>query len=302
MYDIIGDIHGYADHLEKLLQTLGYSKTGGSYRHPERKVLFVGDYIDRGPKIRETLHLVRNMAEAGHAIALMGNHEFNAIAFNTKNTEGGYLRKHDIKNISQHYETMKQFHGNQEEYESFIEWFKELPLYFENEQFRAVHASWDQSQIEFLKMEINKKFSDENIKNSTTMGSNLYQAIEDVLKGKEINLPSGITFKDKDGNERENIRIKWWENPVELNYYQYAVKPFPGLSTEPVSINNTNDVKTYSCDDKPVFFGHYWLEGTPGLFKPNVCCVDFSVAKGGVLTAYRYNGEKDLSVKNLFWV
>ena len=61
-YDIIGDIHGHADELEELLQKLGYQLRDGVYSHPEnRKVIFLGDYIDRGPKIRETLHIVKNM-------------------------------------------------------------------------------------------------------------------------------------------------------------------------------------------------------------------------------------------------
>lgn len=79
--DIIGDIHGHADKLEELLTKLGYSKTNGIYSHLDRKVLFVGDYIDRGPKIRETLQIVRAMVDSGNAIALMGNHEYNALCF-----------------------------------------------------------------------------------------------------------------------------------------------------------------------------------------------------------------------------
>lgn len=79
--DLIGDIHGHADELIELLEKLGYSKQGTHYAHPKRKVLFVGDYIDRGPKIRETLEIVKQMADNGSAIALMGNHEYNALCF-----------------------------------------------------------------------------------------------------------------------------------------------------------------------------------------------------------------------------
>ena len=53
MIDFIGDIHGHADKLEELLVKLGYVKVNGAYSHPERKALFVGDYIDRGPKIEK---------------------------------------------------------------------------------------------------------------------------------------------------------------------------------------------------------------------------------------------------------
>ena len=49
MYDLIGDIHGHADELEALLVRLGYSRVGDSYRHDSRQVIFIGDFIDRGP-------------------------------------------------------------------------------------------------------------------------------------------------------------------------------------------------------------------------------------------------------------
>ena len=83
-YDIIGDVHGYAATLEKLLEQLGYSKKGGTYSHPTRQAMFVGDIIDRGPKIREALHLVRRMVLEGAALMVLGNHEFNAIGWHTK--------------------------------------------------------------------------------------------------------------------------------------------------------------------------------------------------------------------------
>src|SRR6056297_1711639 len=99
MTDLIGDIHGHADELKELLLKLGYQKNNGTYSHPERKVLFVGDYIDRGPKIRETLQIVKSMVASGNAIALMGNHEYNALCFHFQDNESGHLRKHSIKNI-----------------------------------------------------------------------------------------------------------------------------------------------------------------------------------------------------------
>ena len=81
MIDFIGDIHGHADKLLELLEKLGYTTNNGTYCHPTRKVLFVGDYIDRGPKIRETLEIVKSMVDSENAIALMGNHEYNALCF-----------------------------------------------------------------------------------------------------------------------------------------------------------------------------------------------------------------------------
>ena len=99
MIDLIGDIHGHADKLEELLLKLGYKKSKGVYQHHNRKVLFVGDYIDRGPKIRETLAIIKSMVDNESAIALMGNHEYNALCFHFQDSNGGHLRKHLIKNI-----------------------------------------------------------------------------------------------------------------------------------------------------------------------------------------------------------
>src|ERR1035437_6064209 len=110
MYDLIGDIHGHADALEQLLQRLGDKKIKSIYQHPEkRKVIFVGDFIDRGPKIRETLHLVKDMCDSGNAEAVMGNHEYNAICFHAKDDNGNSFREHSIKNVSQHSMTLAQF-------------------------------------------------------------------------------------------------------------------------------------------------------------------------------------------------
>jgi hypothetical protein len=67
--DLIGDIHGHADRLEALLKKLGYEKQNGAYQHPERQVVFVGDYIDRGPDSPGVVKLVRAMVDAGSAVA-----------------------------------------------------------------------------------------------------------------------------------------------------------------------------------------------------------------------------------------
>ena len=296
MIDFIGDIHGYADNLQTLLTKLGYSAKNGVYSHPERKAFFVGDYIDRGPKIRETLSIVRNMVESENAIAIMGNHEYNALCFHFQETEGGHLRKHLIKNIIQHYETLKQFQNRQEEYEDYLEWFKTLPLFYETETFRAAHACWDAKNISHLRgVLVNDRLTDETIYQSVKNGTIFNEAIEETLKGKEIKMPPGKNFTDKDGTLRTEIRIKWWDNPNTVNYKQISVEPLDNLPETPVDISLLKNSEYYPETDKPVFFGHYWLKGNPSLYRNNICCLDYSVAKEGYLTAYRFDGEKVLS-------
>jgi hypothetical protein len=303
MIDFIGDIHGHADKLKDLLNKLGYTINNGAYAHPERKVLFVGDYIDRGPQIRETLQIVKAMVDAGNAIALMGNHEYNAICFHFQETEGGHLRKHLIKNIIQHYETLKQFQNKQSEYEEYLEWFKTLPLYYESNSFRAVHACWDNNHIAYLrKTLINDRLTDELIYQSVKQGTALNEAIEQTLKGKEMKLPNGLFFTDKDGTKRTEIRIKWWENPLEMTYKSICVEPLENLPEIPVDSNALSSNDYYSPNDKKVFFGHYWLKGEPILYMDNICCLDFSVAKGGKLMAYRFDEETSLENVKITYV
>jgi len=89
-FDIIGDVHGCCDELETLLQRLGYALTGPStddplwgnraYAHAEgRKAVFVGDLVDRGPRILDTVRLVRNMVRCGSALCVPGNHDMKLM-------------------------------------------------------------------------------------------------------------------------------------------------------------------------------------------------------------------------------
>jgi protein phosphatase len=90
LFDLIGDVHGCGDEIERLLETLGYGwderplDRPGSYRriyrHPEgRKAVFLGDLVDRGPRILDTYQLVRHMVDAGSALCIPGNHEAKLV-------------------------------------------------------------------------------------------------------------------------------------------------------------------------------------------------------------------------------
>ena len=127
-YDLVGDVHGHADELEALLRTLGYRRERGAWRHPERTLLFVGDFLDRGPKIRETLRLVRDMLEAGSARAVLGNHEWNTFCFHAEDPDapGEHLRRHSEKNFNQVAATLTQVPRG--ELASHLEFLKSLPV------------------------------------------------------------------------------------------------------------------------------------------------------------------------------
>lgn len=303
MYDFIGDIHGHADKLEALLRKLGYEKRQESYMHPERKVFFVGDFIDRGEKIPETLRIVRNMVENQQALAVMGNHEYNALCFHYPHPGGGHLRPHHINNVVQHFETLEQYNGKQKEYEDMLEWFKTLPLYYESEDFRATHACWDPQHVGILRQRLqNDRLDEAFLYESARKETPFYESVEIVLKGKEIPMPNGLFFHDTKGQRRTEIRIKWWEDPINNSFRYLSVIPMEQLPDTPVAPELLPNNDYYKPDERPVFFGHYWLNGQPSLCRSNICCLDYSVAKGGVLTAYRFDGEKQLKGENLVWV
>lgn len=157
MYHLIGDIHGHADELIHLLETLGYKKSQGAYRHPERKVIFLGDFIDRGPKIRQVLETVRPMIEEGTALAVMGNHELNALAFHTEDPDesGQYLRRRSPKNEKQHRQTLEQL--TPDEIRSYLDWFRTLPMWLDLDGLRAVHACWDEQSMSQITAELEQQ-------------------------------------------------------------------------------------------------------------------------------------------------
>ena len=78
-FDTKGDIHGQAGKLERLFRVLGYEKIGGVYGSAGRKAVFVGDLIDRGPAIGETLEIVKLWPERLAVTASHSSEEFRCL-------------------------------------------------------------------------------------------------------------------------------------------------------------------------------------------------------------------------------
>lgn len=83
-FDVIGDVHGCFDELCILLRELGYAVTAenGSFAvaPPEgRKLVFVGDLVDRGPRTPDVLKLAMGMVAAGTAFCVPGNHDVKLL-------------------------------------------------------------------------------------------------------------------------------------------------------------------------------------------------------------------------------
>ena len=91
--DVIGDIHGRCEELKRLLSRLGYEPSNGVWSHPERKALFMGDLVDRGPDVPGVLALVKGMADAGAAEVMLGNHEFGVLCWYMPDGKGDFLAR-----------------------------------------------------------------------------------------------------------------------------------------------------------------------------------------------------------------
>src|SRR5690606_17359910 len=79
-FDIIGDVHGCASELEQLLSTLSYAPDeNGVWRHAERKAVFVGDLVDRGPRVPDVLKIVMDMVQHDAALCVPGNHDIKLL-------------------------------------------------------------------------------------------------------------------------------------------------------------------------------------------------------------------------------
>ena len=303
-FDVIGDVHGEFEKLVALLEHLGYRQRAGMLRHPERTAIFVGDLVDRGPKQLATVDLVRRMVEAGAARCAMGNHEFNAIAWVTPDPDhpDKFLRDHHKPgNREQHQAFLDEVEGTPRQRE-ITDWFRTLPLWLDLGNLRIVHACWHQQSMEVLEPLLGpgQTLTEEAIILGSRKGHPAFEAIEVICKGPEIALPGGLSFSDKDGKIRHEVRVRWWL-PEAGTFREAAIVP-PGREAEIPDAPLPAEWKGHPYSGPPVLFGHYWFSGTPQVISSKFACLDYSVAKGGPLVAYRFDGEAVLSSEKLAWV
>jgi hypothetical protein len=303
-FDLIGDIHGQAPELRALLHMLGYTERAGVWRHKDRRVIFLGDFIDRGSWQRETVAIARNMVEEGSALAVMGNHEYNAIAYFTEDGHGGHLRARTEKNRNQHQAFLDEYEEDAAAWSDIISWFQTLPLWLDLDGLRVVHACWDARLIsKILDFQDGSAYlTEELLHESSQKGTWQHKAVETLLKGKEIPLPDGRRFEDKDGNARHEIRVRWWDHGART-YREAFMGPESAQTHIPNDPIDGDHLLEYSHAEKPVILGHYWMEGQPRPLAENIACLDYSVAKpGGKLVAYRWDGEQKIEPSKFFWV
>ncbi|MEE2731570.1 MAG: metallophosphoesterase [Pseudomonadota bacterium] len=307
-YDIIGDVHGCAEALIRLLQALGYQLHQDVWQHPQRKVVFVGDIIDRGPQIRQAMRIVRRMVDAGQAHMVLGNHEFNAVAYSSHCHEQvsprlqRYYRRlgHHLKS------TLVDYRFHLQEWKELIHWLRHLPIFLEFRHFRVVHACWDPRRIgQAAACHQGRVLLDgEFLAKSMLPATEPNRIVERLLKGTEMELPEGQSLLGSDGVRRTRFRTKFWSQ-APRTYGDVVFQPdgLPDdLIDQPLTEAEQEHLLQYGSDQKALLVGHYWCQGQPHIIRPNLACLDYSAVKNGLLVAYRMEAEPQLSNDRFVWV
>lgn len=150
---VIGDVHGCYNELKELIMTL---ETEGEYKKGIDKLVFLGDYIDRGSDSRLVIEFIKNLQkENDNVIALMGNHEDMLLDY--LDYEG------DNWLWNGYASTMDSYMGHDRQFREHVKWIRTLPLYHEDEHCIYVHAGIDpykpmEEQDRFTLLWVREKF------------------------------------------------------------------------------------------------------------------------------------------------
>ena len=141
---------------------------------------------------------------------------------------------------------------------------------------------------------------------SNVFGNNteLFTAIEVCLKGIKLDLPDGVSYEDKDGIRRHNVRCNWWDKTRRtFNTVALASKKVRNQLSDKKIPEGT--IIEYT-GTKPIFFGHYWYEQeVPQKQTDYAACLDYSIASDSEfskLVAYRLDDSPTLLNENFIFV
>ncbi len=298
--DIIGDVHGEFEALTSLLSRLGYNENGV---HPSgRRLVFVGDLVDRGPDSPSVVELVMKLMEAGTAQCILGNHELNILRGGPKDGNGWFCEDYeaDAQRIGKIYPWKRVANPTQrEQYKAF---FRSLPLALVRDgaaPLRVAHAFWNANAISALQS-IDDALSYFNEKNTALKNS---KSEEEKIAIQSFK--ARYDLRDEASRPPLCTELAAYETRVQMNnpvkvITSGAEGPISGLP--PYIVNQYRMVERLPWwesyqDSIPVVIGHYWrsLSPNPGmkhrrLFKEStpqewlgskrmVYCIDFSVGR-----------------------
>ena len=194
----VGDIHGCKKELELLLERLPLNDGD--------TILFLGDYIDRGPDSKGVVTTILNLSKKYNVITLMGNHEQMFLDFfYDKNTleAGGFLFNGGTTTLASYCTDL----GNFEFPKNHIDFFNNLKLFHETDDYFFVHAGLPDLPLEVIKQKpldfleqllwIREEFLKSNYIWSKTIIHGHTPILETNLDNQKINLDTGCVYDGK---------------------------------------------------------------------------------------------------------
>ncbi|MEZ5514232.1 MAG: metallophosphoesterase [Steroidobacteraceae bacterium] len=296
--DVVGDIHGEYEPLRSLLGFLGYSSCG---EHSQgRRLVFVGDLVDRGPDSVAVVEWVQRLVARDLAQCVLGNHELNLLRGARKDGNGWFFAK-DHDRTAHKYSTSRQ--ASDAERRFILAFCEQLPVALQRPDLRVTHACWDAGALEAIVADPRDTLA-------------IYNAYADALKAQA--LQSGLKAKADAEEAQYGAAILEEKTAVELLKYsgledelyqmgnplriitsgpeKLAVKPF-FASGKWRMLDRVRWWEDYQ-HPVPVIFGHYWRAweptdcGVPGhpkrdvfpgkqpsdwVSRQNAFCADFSI-------------------------
>lgn len=264
-FDVLGDVHGMIRTLDAMLEALGYQWTGTRWHHGEgRRLIALGDLLDRGPDPLACVERVAALAADGCAQMVLGNHELNALHYVEE------LREHSDKNRAQFETTLVQIEADPGRWDRARAFIESCPTHMlvDEGRLRVVHAYWDDEALARMPRRLDTRAKLE----ASAPGGELEDAFELCIKGPEERCPR---YRDHGGHWRETRRLAWWTDyPADAPRVVFGHYWFPWAEHTP---------------KQPAWTG-------PG---QNAACLDFRAGRGGPLIAVRYPECRFVSVANL---
>lgn len=293
--DIVGDVHGQFEAFQNLLHYLEYHPDG---KHPQgRKLVFVGDLVDRGPDSPAMLDWFANAQKHYGAMMVLGNHELNILNKEAKDGTGWFFHHRACKDEHNYapWQLAKEY-----DKQRYLQLLNQQPIVLQRDDLRIVHAAWLPEQI--------AKLDEHNQCNV----AELYQEWDEELACCIKHAP---WYDDYLAEQR--LYAHALENPAQM------LPELPATITHDIYRSQKHPIRALTCgveeytstpffsggrwrftvrqswwkhyhDKEHVIIGHYWRqwEGVPpkhraDLFdvpphhwhgaRKNVFCVDFSV-------------------------
>lgn len=230
--DIVGDIHGEIDALRDLMAALGYDARGS---HPHgRRLVFVGDFIDRGPESLGVVRLIGDLLDRGAAHAVLGNHDLSAVAGRHK-AENTWFFGHGPVHAEERAVTLER------ERDEVRHILRAIPAGLERDDLRVVHACWDEVSIRALRdatdpvaslrthrTAIKARFADQPDAPAALLALQNDNPLKVVTSGQEMLVATPFFAA---GKWRTQARRPWWEEYAQGptivfgHYWRVQVKP-----------------------------------------------------------------------------